>query len=403
MRTSTLFALLLTPVFAGAGAALAADAAIAPAAPAAQTSQAPSIIAVRARTGIIVDRVLASGVISAVEEVLVQPQLEGLAVNSLNADVGDRVEAGQVVAKLADDQLILQRSQLNASRAKAQASIAQLEAQMAEATANAGEAVKTAERARTLAANGTFTTVQAEQAEAQATAAKARVRSAEAGINVARTDVALVDAQIEDVALRLARTDVKTPVGGIVTVRGARIGAIASASAGPLFTIIRDGALELRADVAEIDMLRLKEGQKVEVTVAGATEPRKGEIRLIEPVLSTTTRLGMVRIALTEPDGLRAGMFGEAGIIVTERSGILVPVTSVNISPKGSDVLRISDGRAETVPVKTGIRSGGVIEILDGLQDGDMIVAKAGAFVRNGDRVNPVEETPGGSTAAVSE
>jgi HlyD family secretion protein len=62
---------------------------------------------------------------------------------------------------------------------------------------------------------------------------------------------------------RLARTEVKAPVSGIVSARGARIGAIASAGAGPLFSIIRDGELELRADVAETDMHRIVEGQSV--------------------------------------------------------------------------------------------------------------------------------------------
>jgi multidrug efflux pump subunit AcrA (membrane-fusion protein) len=146
----------------------------------------PAIIAVRANETPITDRVLSNGMITAVEEVLVAPQVEGLAIESLEADIGDRVEAGSVLATLSKDQLILQRSQLEANRAKALAAIAQLEARLAEVQSNSAEAVKASNRARQLADQGTYSTVQAEQAEAQATASLAQVRSVEESIKVAQ-------------------------------------------------------------------------------------------------------------------------------------------------------------------------------------------------------------------------
>ena len=365
----------------------------------------PAIIAVRAKEASITDRVLSNGMITAQEEVLVAPQVEGLAIESLEADIGDRVEAGSVLATLSKDQLILQRSQLDANRAKALAAIAQLEAQLAEVQSNTRETVKASERAEKLAAQGTYSSVQAEQAEAQATAALARVRSVEESIKVAQADIAVIDAQVKDIELRLARSQVKAPVSGIVSARGARIGAIASAGAGPMFTIIRDrdGKLELRADIAEADMHRIAEGQTVLIHLIGAREPVEGTIRLVEPTLNTTTRLGMARIEIAESANLRAGMFADAEIIVAEREAITVPVTSVNMARDGADVLKIDDGIANRTTVTTGIREGGRVEIVEGLARGDLIVAKAGAFVRNGDRITPVEETDSGTAAAMTE
>jgi HlyD family secretion protein len=363
----------------------------------------PAIIAVRAEKEPITDRVLSNGMITASEEVLVAPQVEGLAIESLEADVGDRVEAGSVLATLSKDQLILQRSQLDANRAKALAAIAQLEAQLAEVESNTQETVKTSERARQLAAQGTYSTVQAEQAEAQATAALARVRSVKESIKVAQADIAVIDAQMKDIELRLARSQVKAPVSGIISARGARIGAIASASAGPMFTIIRDGKLELRADIAEADMHRVAEGQSVLIHLIGASEPVEGTIRLVEPTLNTTTRLGMARIEIAEGTSLRAGMFADAEIIVAAREAITVPVTSVNMARDGADVLKIEDGIARRTAVSTGIREGGRVEIVEGLERSDLIVAKAGAFVRDGDRITPVEETDSGPVAAMTE
>jgi len=363
----------------------------------------PAIIAVRAEKAPITDRVLSNGMITAVEEVLVAPQVEGLAIESLEADVGDRVEAGSVLATLSKDQLILQRSQLDANRAKALAAIAQLGAQLAEVESNTQETVKASKRARRLAEQGTYSTVQAEQAEAQATASLARVRSVEESVKVAQADIALIDAQVKDVELRLARTEVKAPVSGIVSARGARVGSIASASAGPLFTIIRDGRLEMRADIAEADMHRIAEGQAVLMHLIGTETPVEGTIRLIEPTLNTTTRLGMARIEIADGANLRAGMFADAEIIVAARDAIIVPVTSVNMGGDGADVLMIEDGIAKRTAVITGIREGGTVEITDGLARGDLIVAKAGAFVRDGDRITPVEETDSGPVAAITE
>ncbi|OCW57166.1 hypothetical protein AWJ14_06810 [Hoeflea olei] len=367
-----------------------------------RTPQPPSIIAVRAVVEPITDRVLSSGMITAREEVLVAPQIEGLAIESLNADVGDRVEAGQVLATLSKDQLILQKSQYNANRAKALAAIAQLEAQLAEVRSTTEETVKTATRARQLAEKGTYSTVQAEQAEAQAVAAKARIRSVEESIKVAEADVKLIDAQIEDVDLRLARTEVKAPVAGIVSARGARVGAIAGA-ASPLFTLIRDGLLELRADVAEADMQRIAEGQGVRISLIGASGTVQGTVRLIDPTLNMTTRLGLARIEVEGDAHLRAGMFADAEIIVAQRDAVTVPVTSINMGADGADVLKIENGVARLTAVTTGIRDGGRVEITEGLAEGDLIVAKAGAFVRDGDRVTPVEETGSGGVAAVTE
>lgn len=365
-------------------------------------AQPPAIIVTRVVRAEITDRVLANGMIAAVEEVLVAPHIEGLAIESLQAGIGDRVEAGSVLATLSDDQLILQMSQLEANRAKALAAIAQMGAQLAEVTSTADETVKAAKRAKTLSRQGTYSSVQAEQAEAEATAARARVRSVEEAVKVAEADIRLIDAQVEDVKLRLARTEVKAPVSGIITARGARIGAIASASAGPLFVMIRDGALEMQADIAEVDMHRIAEGQAAHLHLIGAAHTIEGRIRLIDPTLNLETRLGMARIEINNSTGLRAGMFADAEIIVAKRNAITVPVTSINIGPNGSDVLKIENGTATRTTVTTGIREGGVIEITNGLSKGDLIVAKAGAFVRDGDRITPVEETRSGQVAAIS-
>ncbi len=368
--------------------------------------QPPSIYVVTAKKQPITDTVLASGYIRPVEEVYVQPQVEGLAVDSTDIEVGDSVTKGQVMAVLADDSLKLQLSQLKATRAKAEASLAQGKAQLAEAQANADEAVRVRDRYRTLQSSGTMSSANLDQALANADAAQARVSAATQSIAAARADVEVADAQIEDVRLRLSRTRVKAPVSGVVSAKNIKVGAIASSSGNPLFTIIKGDRLELRGDVSEEDLLKVRPGQKVEVTRAGQTRPLAAKVRLVDPTVNLDSRLGTVRISFDNPDRIRAGMFANARIVVETKDAVVVPVTAVSMSSDASTVLKVKDGRVKMTPVTTGIIAGDRVEIVSGLEAGDQVVAKAGAFVRDGDRVHPVplgaRGTAGGAAFAAA-
>lgn len=333
------------------------------------------------------DRVIASGLVTPVETVQVQPLIEGQPIEALLVDVGDRVEQGQPLARLSVTALTLRKGQLEASRAAALAAIAQAEAQRVEAQSAAEEAVRVRDRAEQLRNQGSGTQALADQANAQAASALARVTAAQQGARAAEAQRDQVVAQIADIDLQLQRTLVIAPVAGLVTARNAQVGAIASAAGAPMFTLIRDGLLELHADVAERDVLRLAPGQPASLRAAGLAEPLRGKVRMVEPTVDTASRLGRVRIAIDTPDRLRAGMFAEAEILVAEREALAVPVAAMG----DAEVLRVtSGGTVEQAPVTTGIRDGGLIEITSGLFAGEVIVARAGAFVRPGDKINPV-------------
>lgn len=335
------------------------------------------------------ERIIASGLVAAVEEVQVAPLIEGQPLEELRADVGDMVAEGQVLAVLSKSTLELQRAEAVASLAAARSGIAQGDAQLVEAEAAAAEAVRVADRTLKLREQGTAAQAQADTASANATSATARVTVAKQALEAARAQLSLAEARLENVDLQLSRTEVKSPVAGEIVARNARIGAIATAAGQPMFVITRDAALELRADVAEADILRLAPGQKARLRAVGMTEPLEGVVRLVEPVIDAATRLGRARISV-EAEGLRPGMFVEAEILVAEREGLAVPVSALGSSPEGAVVMRVQDGVVERVVVTTGIRDGGLVEIAGGLAAGDTVVTKAGAFVRAGDRINPV-------------
>lgn len=354
----------------------------------------PAIVITTATMRKLIDRVVATGTVKAVEEVYIQPQVDGLSIRSLNADVGDKVEANSTLATLNEDALILQKSQMRATRAKGEASLAQLHAQLAEAHANAEEAELQRVRAVTMGAKGTMSTSSVEQANASAAANKARVGSAEQAIAVAEADLKVTDSQIADTDLKLARTGIKTPVAGTVASRNARVGAIANGSGDPLFTIIRDSQLELVVDVSESDITKIAIGQKALISLSGSREKLTGTVRLVAPIVDSVTRLGAVHITIDEGDKARAGMYGSAEIVIRQEEGISLPLTAVNSDENGSSARKVENGVVKFVNVETGIQDGAYVEILKGLTAGEDVVAKAGAYVRDGDHITPVREAP---------
>jgi HlyD family secretion protein len=350
----------------------------------------PAITVSEVTTQTLSDRIIASGLVAAIEEVQVAPLVEGQPLDQLLVDVGDMVTEGQVLAVLSKTTLELQKTEAVASLAAARSTIAQAEAQKVEAEAAAAEAARVVDRTTKLRESGTAPQATWDTANASAIAANARVAVATEGLEAARAQLALAEARLENVDLMLSRTDVKAPVAGKIVARNAKIGAIATAAGQPMFVITRDAALELRADVAETDLLRLTPGLKARLRAVGMAGTLEGTVRLVEPTIDPVTRLGRARISLDASDALRTGMFVEAEILAAERQGLAVPVTAIGSSPEGSTVMRVKDGVVERVAVKTGIRDGGLVEITEGLSDGDMVVTKAGAFVRAGDRINPV-------------
>ncbi|MCR6501442.1 efflux RND transporter periplasmic adaptor subunit [Shinella sp. CPCC 101442] len=363
-----------------------------------QTQNLPAIVVSAAEARTIVDRVIATGTVQAVEEVYVVPLVDGLSIRTLAADVGDTVKAEGTLATLNDDTLVLQRSQNEASLAKAKAALEQIKAQLVEAKANADETVRVRDRALKLVKSGSQSQASADQAVASADAALARVNSAEQAVAVSEADIKVAETQIDDIALKLARTAVKSPVAGVVSARTAKVGAIASGAGSPLFTVIRDGEIELKADVSEDTVLKLASGQKATVKLAGGAASLTGTIRLVEPTLDPQSRLGRVYIRFDEPGKARAGMFASAEIVVEEREGIVLPLSAITTSDGKTVARKVENGVVKLVSVETGIQDGQVIEIVSGLAAGDEVVAKAGAYVRDGDKVNPVHAEQASAT-----
>ncbi|WP_323688151.1 MULTISPECIES: efflux RND transporter periplasmic adaptor subunit [unclassified Rhizobium] len=351
----------------------------------------PSIIVAHAATRDLVDRIIATGTIRPVDEIYVQPLVDGLSIDELNVDIGDRVEANAVLAVLSSDSLLLQKSQLEANRAKAQAAVAQSKAQVLEAEANKADALRQRDRAAKLGQSGSGSVSETEKTEAAAQVAQARLDAAKQTVSAGEADIKVVDAQIDDINLKLTRTGVKTPVTGIVSAKNAKVGAIASGAGNPLFTIIKDGAIEARRRSFR-DRHPAGEGRPESFLDGCRRSPKiEGKVRLVSPTVDPATRLGSVHVVLPTDSPARSGMYASAEIIVKETNALALPLSAVTSGREGSTTRKVEGDIVKQVKIETGIEDSGFIEIVSGLAAGDKVVEKAGAFVRDGDRIRPVE------------
>lgn len=335
------------------------------------------------------ETVLASGSLVAREEILVGPEVEGLRITEVLADEGSRVKKGDVLARLVADTLDAQVAQNDAAIARSAASIAQAKASIAQAEARLVESRNALERAKPLRSAGHMTEAVFDQREQAARTADAQLEAARDGLRVAEAEKAQVEAQRRELMWRRGRIEVTAPADGIVSRRMARVGGYAAGAAEPMFRIVAKGEVELDAEVIETRLGAVKEGQSARVEVAGLGSIQ-GKVRLVSPEVDKSTRLGRVRIFLGDDPGLRVGSFARGIIATVSGSGLAVPSSAILYGPDGPTVQVVQANRVVTRRVKTGLASGAMVEIRDGLEDGDVVVARSGTFLRDGDAVRPV-------------
>ncbi|MEH2489926.1 efflux RND transporter periplasmic adaptor subunit [Bradyrhizobium sp. AZCC 2230] len=182
---------------------------------------------------------------------------------------------------------------------------------------------------------------------------------------------------------------VTAPVAGVIATSTAQIGNLASAKGEALFTIVARSEYDLVALVATSDIRKLAINQPATVRIAGAGD-LDGKVRRIGPTVEPNIQQGMVYIGISSQKRLLLNASGRALIKSGQSCNVAVPLTSVQYSSAGTVVQVIRRNRVETKRVETGLMSGGNIEVRDGLNEGDIVVARAGALLREGDPVRPV-------------
>jgi len=182
---------------------------------------------------------------------------------------------------------------------------------------------------------------------------------------------------------------VSAPVAGLVSTSSAQIGGIAGAKGEALFTIVARGEYDLVGMVPVKDISKLQVGQAARIKIIGAGEV-DARVRRVAPTIEPNSQLGQVFIGITPVRRFLVNASGRALIKIGQSCGIAVPLTAILYSSAGTVVQVVRRARVETRSVEIGLMAAGQVEIKSGLVEGDIVVARAGALLREGDPVRPL-------------
>jgi multidrug efflux pump subunit AcrA (membrane-fusion protein) len=316
---------------------------------------------------------LASRMMATVREVIVQP--------------GDRVRAGQILARLDDRDVSAAVREAGARRAVAERSIEGARAEQQAAEAALTLARTTHERIVTLHGRKSATPQELDQAVAGLRAAESRVARALAGMDEARASLEAAGASSDSARVTMSFTTIVAPFDGVVTEKLVDPGNLVSPGT-PLLRMEDTRSLELETRVDESRASHVSLDAPVTVVVDGPD----GQVRLagrvseVARAVDADTRTLLVTIALP-PQGtaaVRSGMYGRAIFPGPSRRLLTVPDDAVVRTGQLTSVFVVDSGRARLRLVNVGRAAEGTTEVLSGLSEGESVVVAPPPAVRDG-------------------
>jgi RND family efflux transporter MFP subunit len=297
-----------------------------------------------------------TGTVSALpnQDVRVSSLVPGRIARMMVAE-GDRIREGQVLAKIDDRPF---RDQVQ----QAQAAVDQAKANLE----NSGLNLQRNER---LLERGIAARKDVEDARTQANVNKALLSQAEAALSLAR--------------LNLSRTNVRSPLTGMIVKRLLSVGEqVDGTAAQPVFEVASTSEVELFGNVPALYLDKIRVGQTLPIsTDAFPSKVFQSHIVAISPAVDPSTNVGLVRIRIANGAGLlRLGMFLTAQVpLETHRNALVAPVEAVYRDQDGNpEIYRVEGEKAEAVPVKLGLETKDHIEVLSGAQEGETIILGGG-------------------------
>ncbi|MEN8444670.1 MAG: efflux RND transporter periplasmic adaptor subunit, partial [Cyanobacteria bacterium J06555_13] len=355
-------------------------------------------------------RVEGNGTVISKDTVNLSPKTTGRLAD-LYVQQGDRVEAGQVVARMEVGSLAAEQQQREAQLAQAEADYAkilagnreedilQAEARLVSAQSQVDLTTTRLERFENLARQGAISQNDLDQYVNEAQSAVANFNevqqqleatasgSRSEEIAAAAANVAAAQAQVKVIETELADANIRAPFAGYVTQTYATIGAIvtptttasATASATSSSILALSAGLEVEVDILEANIGQIQVGQSVEIVAeAFPNQVYEGRVQRIAPeaiIENNVTTFQVVVELLTGADQLRSGMTVDATFIGETLTDALIVPTVAIATQDGQLGVQIpdSEGNADFQPVTVGLTQAGKTQILQGLEAGDRI------------------------------
>jgi RND family efflux transporter MFP subunit len=335
--------------------------------------------------------VTVSGTLAAEEQVTVSFKVTGR-VEEMRVDLGSSVRKGDPIARLTptDFELRLRQSEAALQQARARLGLdangsddsvdIEQTAVVRQARAAMTEARRQRERVDTFVQRGISARADLEAAEAALEIAEGRhqdaleeVRNRQAVLAQRRSELALARQQVDDATLR-------SPIDGVIRERLVFAGEYRAAGT-PIATIVRQDPLRLQLAVPERAAVNLRVGQPVRVAVEGDANSYDGRVSRVSPAIDEGTRTLPIEAEIPNQAGrLRPGTFARADIVTSTDPAIVVPHDAIVMFAGIEKVLVVRDGKAHEQRVRTGLRVGDRVELLEGVSPGDVVILNPGGL-----------------------
>ncbi|MFW6437553.1 MAG: efflux RND transporter periplasmic adaptor subunit [Armatimonadota bacterium] len=251
--------------------------------------------------------------------------------------------------------------------------------------------------------------IQIEVAQQEVAAAREGVRQAQEQLTAALANRGQVDAQERQVAsaragvdqaqagervasVQLGKHAVSSPIAGLVAARMVDAGEGAM-SGTPVMRIVDTDPIRIDAVVNQLDIERVSNGDPAVVEFDGLSGREfRGTVGDIEPQAIPDSRNYVVRIEVPNPDGVvKPGMFARVSILLGSREDVVVIKRDALLERDHvREVYVVVDNVVEVRDVKVGVISGNLVEIVDGVREGETVIVSGQDTVAEGEKVDPV-------------
>jgi RND family efflux transporter MFP subunit len=309
-------------------------------------------------------------------------------------DIGDRVRAGQLVAEVEAPELDEQVRQSQAALEQARASLEEALANSEQGKSNLELARVNAQRWSNLVNRGIVSRQDNDLYQTQYQSQVSGVHALDRAVAAQRGNVAAAEANVARLQNMRGYRMVKAPFDGIITLRNVDTGALVTAGGTLLFRIAQTGTLRTYVNVPQANASFVRTGQAAHLKVSNLPgRTFAGTIARTADSLDPTSRTMLVEIRVPNQDGaLLPGMYARVDLNSTRtHPPLLIPSDALIVRPDGTEVAVVRpDHTIHLQKIEIGRDYGDRLEIISGLDVGDMIVQNAGDSAREGLKVNPI-------------
>lgn len=353
----------------------------------------PEVSVAAAIRGSSMGNLVLPGNIQAVTEAPILARAEGF-IQRRYVDIGDKVNAGQLLADIQAPDLDQQVTQARAAVQQTQADLERATAALEQGKANESLAKVTASRWDNLAKRGVVSRQENDQYQAQYLAQAANVRALDRAVAAAKGNVAASQANVARLTELQGYLQVRAPFAGVITLRNIDVGALVNTGSTLLFRIAQTNPLRTYVNVPQVSAPEVRVGQTATLSTADLPDRKfNGVVTRTANALDPASRTLLVEIQVPNPDGkLMPGTYAQVDLNLPRKDPpLLIPSDTLVVRPAGTLVALVDANNAVHFQgITVGRDFGDRIEVLSGLKLGQRVIVNPNDSVQEGVKVHPV-------------